>query len=264
MTARRPKVPRAVRPSPPAGERTGAGPTGHPPARTAPGHPKAASPSARKAAPDQSASRVDQQAASPKSDGSAPPSGSGVPRSDGSVPPSGPGVSKSDRSVSSSEARAAERTQLAGAIRRSPSGSTKRPNRVIEPAEDAKPIPAKSFSGRLLALGVVLVAVTVLLAPSLNTYLQQQAELDALREDIARQEQVQADHQTELARWDDPAYIKQQARDRIFLVMPGETRYLVKGGQGIEDPTSAGSDAQPEDLPWVDSLWSTISRAATD
>lgn len=169
-----------------------------------------------------------------------------------------------ERTVSPSEARAAERSQLAGAIRRSPSGSTRRPNRVIEPAEDAKPIPAKSFSGRLLALAVVLVAVTVLLAPSLNTYLQQQAELNALRQDIARQEQVQAAHQTELARWDDPAYIKQQARDRIFLVMPGETRYLVKGGQGIEDASSAGSDAKPADLPWVDALWGTVSRAATD
>ncbi|WP_253908539.1 FtsB family cell division protein, partial [Arthrobacter sp. H41] len=180
-----------------------------------------------------------------------------APRREGPVP-------ERERAVSSSEARAAERTQLAGAIRRSPSGSTKRPNRVIEPAEDAKPIPAKSFSGRLLALAVVLVAVTVLLAPSLNTYLQQQAELNALRQDIARQEQVQADHQTELARWNDPAYIKQQARDRIFLVMPGETRYLVKGGQGIEDASLAGSDAKPEDLPWVDSLWSTVTRAATD
>ncbi|MBG6182857.1 cell division protein FtsB [Arthrobacter sp. CAN_A214] len=251
MTARRPKVPRAVRPSPPAGDRTGGEPpNGHSANSTVHGHPKAGSPG-RKTVPVQPASRVEPQ--DPASRGPE----RAVPQRERPAP-------LHERAVSSSEARAAERTQLAGAIRRSPSGSTKRPNRVIEPAEDAKPIPAKSFSGRLLALAVVLVAVTVLLAPSLNTYLQQQAELDALRQDIARQEQLQAEHQTELARWDDPAYIKQQARDRIFLVMPGETRYLVKGGQGIEDASAAGSDAKPEDLPWVDSLWSTVSRAATD
>jgi hypothetical protein len=111
---------------------------------------------------------------------------------------------------------------------------------------------------------VVLVAVIVLLAPSVSRYVQQQGELDALRADIARQQQEQADYQSELARWDDPAFVKQQARERIFLVMPGETRYLVKGGEGIEDGTGEGSAAEPTDLPWVDSLWSSVVRAATD
>ncbi len=126
------------------------------------------------------------------------------------------------------------------------------------------PIPAKSFSGRLLALAVVLIAVIVLLAPSVSRYVQQQAELDALRADIARQQQEQAGYQTELARWEDPAFVKQQARERIFLVMPGETRYLVKGGDGIEASTGEGSPVEPADLPWVDSLWSSVTRAATD
>ncbi|WP_241521780.1 FtsB family cell division protein [Arthrobacter pityocampae] len=165
--------------------------------------------------------------------------------------------------ASASAARAAERSQLAGSIRRGRLGS-KRAESAIEPAEEATPIPAKAFSGRLLALAVVLVAVIVLLAPSVTRYLQQQTELDALRADIARQQQQQADYTSELARWDDPAFVKQQARERIFLVMPGETRYLVKGGDGIEESTGEGSAAEPTDLPWVDSLWSSVARAATD
>ncbi|MHA7239414.1 FtsB family cell division protein [Arthrobacter sp. TMS1-12-1] len=169
-----------------------------------------------------------------------------------------------DASVpSASAARAAERSQLAGNIRRGRLGS-RRAESVIEPAEEATPIPAKAFSGRLLALAVVLVAVIVLLAPSVSRYLQQQNELDALRADIALQQQQQDDYTSELARWDDPAFVKQQARERIFLVMPGETRYLVKGGGGIEDGTGEGSTAEPADLPWVDSLWSSVARAATD
>ncbi len=135
---------------------------------------------------------------------------------------------------------------------------------AIQPAEEATPIPARAFSGRLLALAVVLIAVIVLLTPSVSRYVQQQAEVDALRADIALQEQERAVNESELARWDDPAFVKQQARERIFLVMPGETRYLVKGGAGIEDSTGEGSAAEPADLPWADSLWDSITRAASD
>ncbi len=267
MTARRPNVPRAGRPTPVAEERpapgTAKGPTtdhgargtGHQPVRPAgasqrkPGAPRVAGPSATK----------DPRAAAPAA-GRSHTAGADAPpartqRTD---------VLRTTAKASSpSEARAAERSQLAGSIRRGQLGS-KRAESPIQPAEEATPIPAKTFSGRLLALAVVLVAVIVLLAPSVSRYLQQQGELDALRADIARQQQQQADYQSELARWDDPAFVRQQARERIFLVMPGETRYLVKGGEGIEEGTGEGSAAEPAYLPWVDSLWSSVERAATD
>jgi cell division protein FtsB len=165
--------------------------------------------------------------------------------------------------TSPSQARAAERSELAGSIRRGRLGS-RRAESVIQPAEEATPIPAKSFSGRLLALAFVVVVVIVLLAPSVTRYFQQQAELDALRADIAQQQELQADYRAELARWDDPAFVKQQARERIFLVMPGETRYLVKGGTGIEEGTGEGSATGPGELPWADALWESVERAASD
>ncbi|THJ67910.1 septum formation initiator family protein [Arthrobacter echini] len=170
---------------------------------------------------------------------------------------------RGSRPASAPEKRAAEREQLAGTIQRGRLGS-RRVESPIRPAEEATPIPARTFSGRLLALAVVLIAVIVLLAPTVSRYVQQQAEVDTLRAEIAVQEQERAANQSELDRWDDPAFVRQQARERIFLVMPGETRYLVKGGTGIEDSTGEGSPAEPDDLPWVDSLWNSITRAATD
>ncbi|MHA7280355.1 FtsB family cell division protein [Arthrobacter sp. MDT2-2] len=289
MTARRPNVPRAGRPSPaaeerpapgaakgqtPAGSRAGSSPTdtgstvgtrgaGHVPAPSRPAQPRPAGSGQRKPSPPRAAGPSATK--DPRSLG---PSGTRDPRAAsgtaGSTPPrTARPASGRSTPASPSEARAAERSQLAGSIRRGRLGS-KRAESVIEPAEEATPIPAKSFSGRLLALAVVLIAVIVLLAPSVSRYLQQQAELDALRADIARQQQEQADYQSELARWDDPAFVRQQARERIFLVMPGETRYLVKGGDGIEESTGEGSVTEPADLPWVDSLWSSVARAATD
>lgn len=175
-----------------------------------------------------------------------------------------PASSSPRKKTSPSEARAAERSQLAGAIRTAGAPFRKPADRVIVPAEDAEPIPAKAFSGRLLALGVVLVTIIVLLAPSVRTYLQQQAETDALQDRIAALQQEQDVLETQIARWEDPAYIKQQARDRLFLVMPGETRYLVKGGTELESSEEQQSAASPEDLPWADALWESVERAATD
>ena len=275
MTARRPNVPRAGRPTPQAEERPAPGtspgqPTDHPPHGASgdrvPGHVTAAArPGQSRVVKPDSRSAGGSRGAGPSATKELPPSASKGPRSAGTAPrrPGAGGGAGSARPASASEARAAERSQLAPSIRRGRLGA-KRAETAIQPAEDATPIPARSFSGRLLALAVVLVAVIVMLAPSVSRFVQQEAELDALRAEIAVQQQDQAAYQSELARWEDPSFVRQQARERIFLVMPGETRYLVKGGGGIEESTGEGSPSDPADLPWVDSLWSSITRAATD
>lgn len=277
MTVRRPNVPRAGRPTPTAEERPAPGTSKGQPAhgsRTAPNAPAGSGAGTRGAGHASAPSRpAGSSPRKPSTARAAGPSATKDPRTaqgSGAGPRAAAGTSgttparpKGAGSASASAARAAERSQLAGSIRRGRLGS-RRAESVIEPAEEATPIPAQAFSGRLLALAVVLVAVIVLLAPSVSRYLQQQTELEALRADIAQLQQQQADYTSELARWDDPAYVKQQARERIFLVMPGETRYLVKGSDGIEESTGEGSTAEPTDLPWVDSLWNSVARAATD
>ncbi len=145
---------------------------------------------------------------------------------------------------------------------------------------DHSPVPARSFSGRLLVLGLAMGAVTLLLAPNVHTYLQQRAEISALREDIAVRVAEQDDYTSELARWDDPAYIKQQARDRVSMLMPGETGYWVYGGEELgagEDGALAGSGSTTKDpkdtaisakdatnitvQPWVDSLVEAVRES---
>lgn len=130
------------------------------------------------------------------------------------------------------------------------------------------PIPAKAFSGRMLALVVVLLTITVLLAPSVRTFLQQRAQISALQQDIKSKAQQQAGLKNELSRWDDPAYIKAQARDRVNMMMPGETGYWVYGADGTTAAPSTGANApadkvKPADLPWVDGLLQSIKRSAT-
>ncbi|GGC92962.1 hypothetical protein GCM10011512_20010 [Tersicoccus solisilvae] len=127
-----------------------------------------------------------------------------------------------------------------------------------------RPVPAKAFSGRLLALALVLVTITILLAPSVRTYLGQRAEIGSLQQSIQDERAEQARLKDQLARWNDPAYIKQQARDRLFYVMPGETGYLVIGADSTDEvppvATSAESDDGPQ--PWLDALWTSVEGAS--
>ncbi|MCC9195532.1 septum formation initiator family protein [Arthrobacter sp. zg-Y820] len=130
-----------------------------------------------------------------------------------------------------------------------------------EVSDDLRPVPAKAFSGRLLVLAMVTLVVTVLLAPSVSTYLHQRSEISALEAEIASEKVTARNLETQLGRWEDPNYIKQQARERIFLVMPGETRYLVKGEHGVENAAQEAQE-ETEDLQWVDALWDSVKRSA--
>ncbi|MCF3139217.1 septum formation initiator family protein [Paenarthrobacter sp. AR 02] len=163
----------------------------------------------------------------------------------------------------------------APATGKKPAASTKAvsggPGRSTPSAKDgreADPVPAKAFSGRMLALAVVMIAITIMLAPTVKIFLEKRAEISALEGEIASRKAEQTELNKQISRWQDPNYVKQQARDRINMVMPGETGYWVFGGQEAAGTpggrTGSGSSANPENLPWVDALWESIRRSATD
>ncbi|GIU55331.1 septum formation initiator family protein [Arthrobacter sp. NicSoilC12] len=165
-----------------------------------------------------------------------------------------------------------ETRPAAGKAGAKPGGKTggKTQNRTAAggPDESLDPVPAKAFSGRLLALGVVMIAITILLAPTVKIFLDKRAEIAALQADIAAKQTKQEDLKRQVSRWQDPNYVKQQARDRINMVMPGETGYWVFGSDlpAAQSGGAAGaaSAQDPANLPWVDALWESIRRSATD
>ncbi|MET3921334.1 septum formation initiator family protein [Arthrobacter sp. UYEF20] len=130
------------------------------------------------------------------------------------------------------------------------------------------PVPARAFSGRMLALFVVMIAITIMLAPTVKIFFEKRAEIAALQGDISAKQSQQNDLKRQVSRWQDPNYVKQQARDRINMVMPGETGYWVFGSDlPAGEPggaAGAASTPDPAKLPWVDTLWESIRRSATD
>lgn len=75
-------------------------------------------------------------------------------------------------------------------------------------------------------LGLMVMAVLVL-APTIRLYTTQQQQVsDLAAQNRAQQAKVDQLNQ-QIKDWDDPDYIRAQARDRLLYVMPGETSYLI-------------------------------------
>lgn len=135
-------------------------------------------------------------------------------------------------------------------------------------AAPAKGPLAAVLSWRVLVMAGVIGLAFALVMPSVRVFLQQErehAELKAERD--AAQEEVD-DLNAQLARWQDPAFVMAQARERLTYVMPGETPYRVvdpevamPAAQGSIDALQTGQDKSP-DIPWFETMWNEIERAA--
>ncbi len=115
-------------------------------------------------------------------------------------------------------------------------------------------------------MSALLAVMLVVLTPTLRSYLQQRSEIAELkREKVAGQQRVDA-LTAERKRWDDPAYVKQQAQERLGYAMPGKsiTVYVDDAGathattprNGVTDATGLSSH------PWYGQIWGSISTPA--
>ncbi|MDQ4503639.1 septum formation initiator family protein [Sinomonas sp. ASV322] len=167
------------------------------------------------------------------------------------------------------EPKHAAKPTLSGVARSAPSpATTAKAGAAARDHADAAPVPARAFSGRIVALVLVLVAVTVMLAPTVRVFLSQRSEIQTIQADIAAKQSDQANLKSLISRWQDPAFIQQQARDRINMVMPGETSYWVFGDSASSSASSGATGTSPgkasSSVPWTQSLWDSVRRAATD
>jgi cell division protein FtsB len=139
------------------------------------------------------------------------------------------------------------------------------PRRAAGPVGTAKRLRApepRRLTGRAMVLGLVLLGLLLAYAYPVRVYLSQQAEIAALEDSQADQsERIDLLNQ-QAAKWNDPEYIKSQARKRLHMVLPGEKEYVVV------DPSngqSSGPQAPPTTAkgpkPWYGKLWSSVEAA---
>ncbi len=118
--------------------------------------------------------------------------------------------------------------------------------------------------------GAILVGIVVMLAvtlvPTLRSLLQQQDEVTALRDKVAQQHVAVADLERQAALWRDPAFIEQQARERLKFVKVGEKSYTVIGlrpdGDAVTEPQPIVAAPLANDAaPWYGKVWQSIQIA---
>jgi len=127
---------------------------------------------------------------------------------------------------------------------------------------------------QLVVLALIATLAFILVFPTARLYSAQQVEkarlVAAVEAAKARAEYLQA----ELDRWEDPAFIKAQARKRLSYVMPGETSYRVSDPENAPVvPTSAPPAPSPdptvvepanaERAPWYFELWDSTIQAGS-
>ena len=184
------------------------------------------------------------------------PSGQGPSRRSG--PTARPGARAASRVTTRLEPRvavsripAARGTRPAAARRTAATGATKR---TVAPRP-------RAFTGRATLLIVVLVALALAYTYPVRVYLAQESQIGRMQAAQAAQQEKINGLSEEAVKWQDPEYVRIQARDRLFYVRPGEVPLLV-----LNDPAGAARDAGrplPSAAPdrWYETLWGSVAAA---
>ena len=116
--------------------------------------------------------------------------------------------------------------------------------------------------------GLVLLSIVaflmVLLGSTVAAYVGQRQDIVALREKVAAQEDDVAALRVERERWRDPAYVEQQARQRLKFVKPGERSYTVLDAEpstSTKDPVPAAAGDRAPAMPWYATVWRSTQTA---
>ena len=122
---------------------------------------------------------------------------------------------------------------------------------------------------RLSAFSVIMLSLVVLgawvLVPTLGTFIDQRQKIAALEASVQVSEDQITALEQERERWQDPAYITTQARERLYYVKPGEVVYLIDNDLDPaalpreQDPVSDTLEEKPAD--WMPQLLRTLTSA---
>ena len=114
-------------------------------------------------------------------------------------------------------------------------------------------------------LGLVVCGLVVSAALPLREYLSQRGQIASAQAKNAQQQARVDALEKQLRQWQDPAYVKSQARSRLHFVLPGEYSYVVLAPSTA--PAPAGRAALPgvqaigPEAPWYSQVWGSVRAA---
>ncbi len=124
----------------------------------------------------------------------------------------------------------------------------------------------KRGSGRTFSLVAVFFIFALVLAPPIQHYFTQRAQINALQAQVDSDRAALEAARLELMRWQDPEYVKAQARERLHFVMPGERQYIVTGTPNSNGEVSANkvADQLEDGSPWYTRMIASITQVTDE
>jgi cell division protein FtsB len=159
-----------------------------------------------------------------------------------------------------------------GAAGRAPRGTRTSPSRArrsraAPPGRRPAPLSAQrrraTLTARAAVLAVALASVALALALPFKVWVAQRGQISDLQAQTRAAQQRIAALRAEQQQWQDPDYIRQQARQRLHYVMPGEKAYVVLD-DGAAKRAKARHRAHPTTQltgPWYSRLWQSVQAA---
>ena len=148
---------------------------------------------------------------------------------------------KSVRQAPVSASRAAKTARSPKAAKaggRATKATSPKQTRSAASAEWMRGMRLNTYTITLLAM-IVLGVLT--LAPRVQEWFVLRQQVAQAQADVAKARNDVKNMQSEVKRWEDPVYIRSQARDRLYYVMPGEVSYLVMDANGVNTSDTSGT-----------------------
>ena len=97
------------------------------------------------------------------------------------------------------------------------------------------------FNIQVVTLFAVIVFGVFSLAPTIQIWFTQRQQIADLQLEVQQAKDDVQNMRVERQRWDDPVYIRQQARSRLYYVLPGEVSFLVMDADGLDLSDTSGT-----------------------
>jgi cell division protein FtsB len=140
-----------------------------------------------------------------------------------------------------------------------PDARSARSSRGVRTPASGAPAARPHFTGRAAVVAIVLCGIALSLAYPVREYIAQRRQIDQLE---AQSAQIQAQREALLREsklLHSPAYIAQQARDRLHMCLPTQVCYEIIGNS-VRPKTAK---VRPVATPWYAKVWSSVQEANT-
>ncbi len=161
-----------------------------------------------------------------------------------------------------------------------PAKASKGAGRAAALSQETRNWIASNFDVRNAVILIIIVLGVLTVAPNVQTYFSYRQQIADMKTQVEEAKKNLADMAVERKRWDDPVYVRSQARQRLYSVLPGEVSYLVMDAGSVNTSDKSGtvgamlaerrntavisSSIRTTSENWVDDIVGSVIRAGIE